>query len=642
MAVFTSQWMNAAMSQIKLARPDLSDEKIEKYLRKVIEKRMENPPCSLDNNYQHKTIQSNLLALCDWIESTKPIIGGYGVLYRNQNQAPNNIARMIQKFLVTRSELKGKMKACPDPNSYEYRHYDMLQAGEKVCANAIYGAGGAKVSFSYNLYTAASTTGTAQSLISTACAAFEMFMANNVKFYDLDEVLHFINNTINEKHRLSLDGIKMRTKEECKRKLLGTCFHPKKINQGILDRVLDNLSDEDLTRIFYKNNLFVFTASCQQVMTRLRKIMRKTESFRAPEKKWINKTEGLQEDLDYIWKYYKEFVHYNHPVYNRIYRLKTSMRKSVLVIDTDSNMILIHDWIEMIMKYFIDEDIDRPYEENMYTAASIIGVFITNMIQDTLDKYCKNANVLKEMWKNINMKNEFFFEKLVTTEVKKNYFSSVLLREGKAMGGKLDIKGLSFVKSVMSEEVGNYFKSIIKTDIMGNKINFATIIKKLNALASEIRTSLERGETVWCKPMSVKDFQKYKDPLSEMGIKAVMFHNFAIPEDPIELPENVKVIKVNMEKEKLLEPLRETNMEVYQNLINKVFRNPNKQISQGINAFAVPQTDGKMPDWLIPFVNIDTIIEDNMKSFYPVLKSLGLEIINTRAKNTMYSNIIRL
>jgi hypothetical protein len=50
----------------------------------------------------------------------------------------------------------------------------------------------------------------------------------------------------------------------------------------------------------------------------------------------------------------------------------------------------------------------------------------------------------------------------------------------------------------------------------------------------------------------------------------------------------------------------------------------------------------KIPDWIIPYIDIDTIVEDNMKSFFPVLKALGFEIINTRANNTMFSNIIQL
>lgn len=646
MSIFETKWKNEAFEQIKMARPDLPDKKIWKYLDKVYEKH-ENPPCVLDNNYRHKTIKTSLLALYDWIYTTKPIVGGYGVFYQNQNKAVNNIARMISKFLATRKVLKNKMKASlddnPDPDTnYEYKHYDMLQAGEKVCANAIYGSGGAKVSFSYNLYTAASTTGTAQSLISTACAAFEMFMTNSCKFYDLDEMISFIMNVLHEKRKLSLDGIAMRTREELKQKLLNTCFHPRKINQKILDAILDRLTGEDITRLYYKNNLFEFTMNCQEVMYRLRKIMRETKSFRAPGMENKPGNEKLKKDLNKIWKYYSEFVHYKHPVYNRIYRLKTSERKSVLVIDTDSNMILIHNWIELIQNYFVDDDNQNSDEDNMYIAASMIGVFVTNMIQDTLDQYCYNANVLKEYWKNINMKNEFFFEKLITTEVKKHYMSSVLLREGKSLGGKLDVKGLNFVKSIMSEDIGNYYKAIIKENIMGDKIEFATILKKLNQLSTTIRESLQKGEIRWCKPMAVKDFNKYKDPLSEMGIRAVMAHNFAVPEKPIELPENVMVIKVKMEKLSDIEPLKEIRPDVYQRLVNQVYNNANKRISKGINSFAVEQTDEKMPDWLIPFVNFNTIIEDAMKSFYPVLKSLSLEIINTRSTNLMYSNLIRL
>ena len=44
----------------------------------------------------------------------------------------------------------------------------------------------------YNLYVAASITMQGRSTISTATMFFESFMANNVKFASLEEVLHFI------------------------------------------------------------------------------------------------------------------------------------------------------------------------------------------------------------------------------------------------------------------------------------------------------------------------------------------------------------------------------------------------------------------------------------------------------------------
>lgn len=643
MAIFTTEWKIAAREKIKMARPDLSDKEIDKYLDKVIETRITNPPCELDNNYCNKTINSNLLAIYDWITTSKPIIGGYGVLFRNQHQTTNNIAKMIAKFLETRSAIKTRMKQNLElygPDSYEYKQDDRLQGAEKVNANACYGAGGSSVSFSYNLYAAAATTATAQSLISTACAAFESFMTNNTKFYDLDEILTFIQNVCNEKTKLGLDGIRMRTLSEVRRKILKGCFNPEKINVEHLNSVLENLTNEELTRIFYKNNIFMFTVSCQEVMKHLRKIMRNTESFRAPEKKFI--TPELDKELKIVWKYYKEFVHYNHPTYNRIFRLKTSTRKSVLVVDTDSNMILIRDWIDMILDAFVDSDIDRSKEENIYTAASLIGVFISYMIQDALDLYCKNANVPSEFWKRINMKNEFFFETLITSTVKKNYMGKMLLREGRPMNGKIDIKGLSFVKSGISEEIGEYMKGIIKNDIMGERINFRGVLHKLNDLANTIRDSLLSGDPTFTKPMAVKDFTMYRDPLSEMGIRAVLCHNYVYPEDPIQLPDHIRAIKVKMTKKKDIENLSVTNPDIYECIISNMFENSNPRLTKGVNSIAIPQTMEKIPEWIIPYIDIDTIVEDNMKSFFPVLKALGFEIINTRANNTMFSNIIQL
>lgn len=643
MAIFVTEWRIAAREKIKMVRPDLTDKEIEKYLDKVIESRLENPPCQLDNNYIHQTVNSNLLAIYDWLVTGKPIIGGYGVLFRNQHQTVNNIAMMIDKFLKTRSAIKTRMKQNLEkfgPDSYEYKQDDRLQGAEKVNANACYGAGGSSVSFSYNLYAAAATTATAQSLISTACAAFESFMTNNTKFYDLDEVLTFIQNVRQEKTKLSLGGIKPRTLPEVRAKILKGCFYPEKINVEHLNRALENLADEELTRIFYKNNIFAFTASCQEVMYRLRKIMRETESFRAPEKKFI--TKELDKELKIVWKYYKEFVHYNHPTYNRIFRLKTSTRKSVLVIDTDSNMILIRDWIDMILNVFVDSDIERSREENIYTAASLIGIFISYMIQDTLDLYCKNANVPKEFWERINMKNEFFFETLITSTVKKNYMGKMLLREGRPMNGKIDIKGLSFVKSGISEEIGEYMKGIIKEDIMGERINFRGVLRKLNDLANTIRDTLLAGDPTFTKPMAVKDFTMYRDPLSEMGIRAVMCHNYIYPEDPIQLPDHIRAIKVKMTKKKDIENLQSTHPEIYERIVKNMFENSNPRLTKGVNSIAIPQTMEKIPDWIIPYIDIDTIVEDNMKSFFPVLKALGFEIINTRANNTMFSNIIQL
>ena len=640
MSVLLAEWRADAKRKILLARPEMSEKKIEKYLDEVIEKRFKNPECFLDNNYRKKTVRSNLAAIYDWIGATKPIVGGYGVFYKNQNQAINLITKMTRKFLDTRSAIKTRMKGFLEelgPDSYEYKRDNRFQSTEKICGNSIYGCSGAKISFAYNRYTAPSTTATAQSLISTACAAFEGFLAGNTKFYDTDEIISYIDNITREEFLLDVDAVIPRTVEETTDLLCNRAFEPKKINVQLIRDILSNLTSAMVARIYYKSNLYEFIQSCEKVQKRIYKFMHENESFRAPEKKYMKG--DMEKDLNFIWKYLSEFVHYKHPIYNRIFRLKTAKRKSVLVIDTDSNMLHIEPWINMILTKYANKENDA--EENLYMATSMFGVFITNMVQDSLDQSSEIANLLPEYWSKINMKNEFFFEKLITMEVKKNYMSTVLLREGKPMKGKLDIKGLSFVKSTTSKEIGDILKDIVKTEIMGKKINFSNIISRLDKLSEDIRSSLLNGKGIYAKPMIVQDMEHYKDGMKEMGVRAALVHNLTIPDDPIELPDYLTVFKVKMKKESDIECIKEKYPQIYELIMEKVFRNPNVKISKGFNAFAVKQDDDA-PEWLIPLIDTDTIVEDNLKSFFPVLKSLGFDIINNRSDELMYSNIINL
>ena len=650
MSVFDELWFEDTKRQLRLARPDLSDKVLDGYIEKVLRKNKINPPCVLDNNYVHKKVNTNLDSMIDWIHATKPICGGYGVFYKNQNESVNNVARAVHKFLVTRTALKTHMKQCK-PGSYEYKHSDMLQGGEKVCANAIYGSGGAEVSIFYNLYTAPSTTATAQSLISTAYAAFEQFMANGIKFTDVDECLRFISLIVSEKTTHSMSGIRYATRDELVDRLYGMLPKKKKTNRAmeIIRCTVDNLTREEVTRVYYKNNLTEFTQNCDEVVYRLRKIMRETKSFRAPVEKLM--TPDLKKDLDIIWGYYSEFVHFNHPLYNRIFRIKTNKRSAVLVIDTDSNMVSIYDWITMMLECFVDRNNTNEPEELMYIAASTISVFMTNMITDTLATYCRISNMPKEYWKNINMKNEFFFDWLITTAAKKNYISSILLREGIPLNGKMDIKGLSFAKSVISDTVSKYMKSIVKDDLLGAKINLRDMLLRLDKLRDMIHDSFMEGKKEYGKPVSVKEFQHYTRGYSDMGVRGVRVWNLAYPENPLELPDNVMIIKLNATRQSDIEGLRDVEPDIYNRLISgfwESYKDPEltqddvKTLVKGINCIAIPSLVEKIPDWVIPYIAVDSIVEDNSKSIFPLLESLSSGLISTRAGQKAHSNILRL
>ena len=637
---FVEDWKKACRKQISVIRPDLSKEQIEKYLDKVIEKKLVNPVCELDNNYIHKTVKTNLLGLYKWIKDSKPIIAGYGVFFKNQEQAENPEAIVTIKLLNERSAIKKEMFSYPE-DSYEYKHKDMLQGDRKVCANSLYGAGGAKTSQFYNLYCAGSTTGTAQSLISTTTMAFEAFLGGNDKFYDMDDCMLYIQNIAKEKREVPFKFIKTVTVETVFNHLSAKFYDRASVNTNLLYRVLYTLDKETLTRVYYKNNLYKFIMGCTPVCSLLDRVMNETEKFNEPKRSAMSTK--LREEMDILVAYFLEYVFYNYPSYNRIYKLKKDIRKTTLVIDTDSNMNTIDPWINMMDTCFTRDSNEKSEDELRTIATNAICYIKTCMINDALHDYCTRANVLEEFKHRINMKNEFLMGLLITTLVKKCYLSSLLLREGKPMNGRLDIKGLSFVKSSMSPTTGKFLKDIIKEDIFGDEINVPNIIRKLDTFTNSIRDSINNGETTFLKPASVKAFDKYKEPLSEMPVRAVLGWNSVYQEEAIILPENINIAKVNMTRLKDIESLEQTNPQIYNRLVKEIFENRNKDISnKGLNAFAIPQTVNKIPEWLIPFIDIENIIEDNVGSFYPVLKSLGLSTIKTRSTNEYYSNMVQL
>ena len=92
--------------------------------------------------------------------------------------------------------------------------------------NATYGVLGSPTSAFYNIYVASAITIQGKSYISSSIMLFESFLANNVKFNSLNEVITFINNVKSERadrkfdDKLILD--RNITLEECFFKLMNT------------------------------------------------------------------------------------------------------------------------------------------------------------------------------------------------------------------------------------------------------------------------------------------------------------------------------------------------------------------------------------------------------------------------------------
>ena len=106
--IFT-KWRDEMKGKIKLVRPDLTDDQVEKYLDKKLEERFKDHECVLHNNHRNREVKTSLANVIDYIHDNHPITAGYGVLYANQNKAYNPDAKMLSNLKARRKVLKKEM-----------------------------------------------------------------------------------------------------------------------------------------------------------------------------------------------------------------------------------------------------------------------------------------------------------------------------------------------------------------------------------------------------------------------------------------------------------------------------------------------------------------------------------------------------
>lgn len=200
-----------------------------------------------------------------------------------------------------------------------------------------------------------------------------------------------------------------------------------------------------------------------------------------------------------------------------------------------------------------------------------------------------------------------------------------------------------FMKSTATQETKSKFVDIIKKRIIGTKdINVVNVLNDIEDFESEIIRSLENGEKKYLIPVSVKELEAYADPLKMQGIRAVIAWNYFYPNNEIELPTKTDIIKLTLTEDKNIEKLRRNYPDMYKILERDILNHPDKRISdKGLGVIAIPRNIDKIPDWIIPFIDYDTISYNVLNKFYPVLESLGLDTIKT-SKKEYFSNILNI
>lgn len=537
-----------------------------------------------------------------------------------------------------------------------------------------YGAIGQYTFVFFNLFTAASITSQGRSCISNAGLFFEAFLANNVKFSSLENVLAFINNVLEDcryikfNDRIVLD--RNITVEECFYWVMENCgfnYIPSDEDCDIVWRLINNLTQTEINRLFYKNNLFGFCSN-NYIKNIIINILKRLDlPYLDPRDKKCPK--DIYDELEYFKSLLAEYVYYPHIYIDKMDRYANMIRKASLITDTDSTIVSLDPWYNFVLEFVKDMDlkishtlvnpiVDYPVDEDgdlveyvqvidtydgeldydfynqevieqtrmcfptniipqdgvRHSIINILAYCLGDLVNRYMVLYTKNSNSYNEDKDCLlYMKNEFLFKTMMIKEGKKNYASIQELQEGHFFpDGKLDIKGLPMSKSGVNPKAQKELKKILYEDILNaENIDQVKILKDLAIMEDGIYKTLRNGGKEYYKPVKIKSYSAYDDPMRIQGVKAACIWNDLATENlPIfDLNERnqMDIAKVTIDY-KTVEKIKDTFPEMYEKILQVL----NKEYTKGcINAIAIPKDLDTIPEWVLDFIDYKTIISDN-------------------------------
>lgn len=690
----------------KMMYPNLDASFVNDALKYSIKKRYKSFTVSINNNYSRESCSKTLLELCDYINDKKPIMTSYGVLFQRHGTVPNPLKQIIDDFLNARSKHKKQMFQYPK-HSEMFEYYNLLQGLDKVDVNGLYGTLGMYKALIYNRNVATSITSMGRTYISTAGLFFEQFLADNVKFNSLEEVIIFIKNTCSERNKRKYkdENILSRyiSREELFSKLILDCglflngkisWLPDNKDMNIIWNMICGLDQEDINRIYYKNNLYDFLDN-DSMRKSIRYMMSILQTpFLSPSEIPEELVAPLQEFTDIL----EEYVMNHFPVMDRVLRWKNMIKDVCIISDTDSAFVNLDAFVRYATGVIADMDLNimhqrhmiNPFEEvtlddedrykvdpfeiiepdydydfykddvielkrsvdplivipqdNVrYSLINIMSYVVSELCNKYIEDSVKLGNADEEgVPCRMYLKNEFLLKRLLLTYVKKNYASIQELQEGNIIENNidsaLDVKGIPcMTKSVTNPNTRKELKKILYNDILNtDKIDQIKVIKDLAIFEKKIMKSLYSGSKDYYKPATVKSMNAYADPMRINGVRAIIVWNALRREEDTALDPNernainIASIKLNP---KVLEKMKDKDPILYEKGIELL---KDDLWKNKIDSIAIP-LEQEVPEWLMEILDYDKIISDNLSGF--PLESIG---ITPSTSNINYINVVKL
>ena len=648
----------------ELAKVD--DKDLEDAIRHIVKENIKDPTINMDNDVKHKNSDTSLTKMCEWIDERQPIVSGNATFYCQHAEEQSPTANMMINKKRGRKQVKSEMFKL-DPKSAEYAMKDLEQLNIKIIMNAEYGASGTPTAAFYAKYSPPATTLMAQSIITTMAAFFEGFIGDNQKFFHTNECIDWMMRVIKSKPLTIPPWMKIPTASETAMRIKKKFMTLSLEDNEMVNSFCNNRTQEELVYLYYANNIKEMMLNNSYIRDILYRILTNLPKYETSEdevptefkdkfdnvkdyNKWVcqemffnpyNVPECISKDMAEFANIMHEYVFVQYITPDSIIKLNNHPRNTVLLVDTDSNIVNVDLFISAVLKeVFPNESFSRQTIYNEMITGNILAATLDPSIKDMLDYYARMHYVKDaEIRKELTMKNEFMFRRFFIMLTKKRYVASIVLREGNMMiPFKPEIKGVDFIKAAVDVEVSNRFQKILCERILyPEELQLHEMMKDLKEFGDDIYNDLKKGGTTYLKQQMYKPINGYANKERAQSLQVYRgstLWNILFPDKKINSLDRVSILKLAIKDPSDILQLQNAYPNQYKMIMENVFNSPDPNVKKsGMSVICIPRSVKEIPSWIIPYIDYNIIISDIMGSFRSILDALEIVGIQYKTPN---------
>lgn len=672
-------YMDSVVSTVIKMHPNLNENEVEKIVGRIIKEKMKDPTIIMDNNVTRAGATITLTEMCNWIVKRGPVVSGNATFYMQPKELLSPTSNMLRSLKKGRKLVKKAMFK-HKPDSDEYAMLDLDQGNKKVIMNAEYGGSGAPTAAFYTKYSPAATTLMAQSIITTMAAFFEGYVGDNQKFFHVNECFDWMNTVIKKDKKIP-NWIWRPTEIDVIRRIENHFYMSDASDFPHIENYVKNCTSDELVYLYYANNIKELIRRNGKISSLISNILFALPNYEAAEKevpvqfqnkfpytedgqhvldynKWVSREMFLdpynipnviKDDMESMISLMTQFVYVEYITPDSIVKLNNHYRNTVLLVDTDSNVINADLFVSFILnEIFPGESFTRAKLYNEMILVNVLAAILDRCVIKILDYYGRMHNMDEDSRAELTMKNEFMFRRFFLMLTKKRYAASIALREGNIMiPFKLEIKGMDFIKAGVTDDVTKKFTRMLEEHILFSEgLELHEMMKELKEFEREIYEDLRKGGTKFLKPQMYKAEEAYKKIRDKDGrvvgsqawslpvFRGSSVWNELYPDRKIYSLDRVKLIKLTVVGPLDIERIKDKYPEEYQMVMDKIFRsNKSDIVNAGLKVIAIPNSLKSIPEWIVDLIDYDVIISDVISSFKSVLDALKLENIDFKTAN---------